>query len=312
MFISFKASFIAFGVSLSLLFVGPLAADTVTPEKDVREGYRKHAALTQLHRWYQFYENDGVPIENQLDILDKDVRLSSSLGEGVGHEVYRQRVAKLPVSWQNAHKVKSAEPRIDEDGTISINFEIDYQNVGMIEGVVRTARLAYTTTLAPTDKLLPSFTLIKIEQISDGVADAFKDEYPDNRLRSLMHYWLAIIEDPKRDPEPARELLADRFSLNFTSGAITEFDGFRAWLAGPGSQIAASTHVPDNFSYEKVEDDKYRLKVDFVWQGILPDGKRMTAKTRHSWDVVDNPKDRFAKIETMNVEILQPFAVAKD
>jgi hypothetical protein len=41
---------------------------------EIRQSYLKHAAIAQLHRWYQGYENRTCPLENQLDILKEDIK----------------------------------------------------------------------------------------------------------------------------------------------------------------------------------------------------------------------------------------------
>ena len=45
----------------------------------------------------------------------------------------------------------------------------------------------------------------------------------------------------------------------------------------------------------------------FDWNGILPNATEMTAKTKHTWIVIDDPTERFARIKTMDVEVLEPF-----
>jgi hypothetical protein len=55
------------------------------------------------------------------------------------------------------------------------------------------------------------------------------------------------------------------------------------------------------------ELNTYRVKVDFSWQGMLPDDQRMASKTRHRWTVVDDPKGRFARIKTLAVDVLEPI-----
>jgi hypothetical protein len=275
---------------------------------EIRQGYRKHAAMAQIHRWYQIYENPNSRIENALDILATDIKLKSGLGEAVGHEAYKQRIAQLPKTWKNAHTIKDARFSVGADGAIGLEVDIVYLNQGMRpDGSVRMTNLIYTTQLTQTDTLLPKFTQIEIKQIDESTALEFVDAYPVNRLLSLAHYWVAIIEDPKRDPEPAREILSDGFRLNFSSGPIETFDAFKAWLAGPGSQVVASTHTLGNVSHHVTGTDRYAFNVDFDWQGITHDGKDLAVKTRHAWDVTDNPKERFARIKTMNVEVLEPL-----
>lgn len=290
--------------------VSPSFGNEAMTTEAVKQGYKKHAALTQLHRWYTFYEHPQADIAHQLAILDEDVLLKSTLGEASGHEAYVLHVGQLPETWQNAHFTKAPDISVADDGSIKLNLQITYQNVGMLpDGAVRQAELAYTTKLKPTATVLPKFTSIAIAPLGEPTGGTFKSAYGENRLLALVHYWLALIEDPARNPEPVREVLADEFSLNFSSGAITDFEGFSAWLAGPASQVAASTHVLSNFSYQETDAGEFSLMVDFDWAGILPDGKEMIAKTRHSWVVTDDPTEAFARIKSIDVEVLAPFAL---
>jgi hypothetical protein len=279
-------------------------------ENAIRQGFIKHAAMAQLHRWYIGYEEPRYGIANQLDILDADIRVKSGLGEAHGHEAYAARIRQLPTTWRNAHVVRSAQIDIAADGAIALTADITYLNKGLLpDGAVRTADLTYTTKLErQSGSVLPKFTDISIAQNSEGAVPEFTSAYAENRMLSLVHYWLALIEDPARDPEPVREILADGFALNFSSGRITDFDGFKAWLAGPGSAVAASTHAMSNFSCADRGGGALTLAVDFDWEGLLPDGTLMDAKSRHSWSVTDNPGERFARIRTMDVTLLKPFA----
>jgi hypothetical protein len=276
---------------------------------DVKQGNVKHAAMAQLHRWYQIYENPETTIANQLDILAPDIKLKSGVGEGVGHAAYVQRIDQLPKTWKNAHFVRSPLITLGADGAIRLDASLTYLNQGMRpDGSVRTAELTYTTTLHPTDTVLPRFSQIDITQLSEGTASEFRPAYSENRVLSLMHYWLALVEDPRRSLEPFREVLADGFELQFPSGLITDFKAFEEWFRGPASAVMAGTHRIGNFSCEPVDRTTHRVRVDFAWQGILPDGRRVVGKTRHRWTVVDDPKERFARIKTLAVDVLEPIA----
>lgn len=175
------------------------------------------------------------------------------------------------------------------------------------DNAVRQADLTYTVEFTPGEAGLPLLSNVLIEQNGEPEAGEFVDAYAENRMRSLVHYWLALIEDPSRNAEPVREILVDDMSLNFSSGTITDFEGFEAWLAGPGSQVAASTHVISNLSAEETGENTYAVTVDFDWSGILPDAAVMVAKTRHNWTVVNDPTERFARIQTIDVEVLEDF-----
>lgn len=281
-------------------------------EDEVRQGFEEHAAAAQFYRWYQVYERPEGGIGNALDILSDDVSVTSSLGTANGRDEYAARVSQLPDTWHNAHHVKSTAFTRDADGALMLNAEITYQNTGMLpDNAVRQAELSYAISFERSESgVLPLLSSVAIAPNGDAIENgdaAFEDAYAANRMLSLVHYWLALIEDPARDPEPVREILADTFSLNFSSGAITDFEGFKDWLAGPGSQVAASTHVVENFSARHVEGQTYALSVDFDWTGITPDGTVLVAKTRHNWTAVNDVTERFARIKTVDVEVLESF-----
>jgi hypothetical protein len=282
--------------------------NTVLSVEQVKRGYIEHAALTQLHRWYLPYENNAVPIENQLDILTEDVRVKSGLGEAVGHSAYKQRFGEIPKTWKNAHRVTDSQVSVLPDGAIELQAQIEYLNQGAnSDGSLRAARLKYTTQLKPTATVLPRFSILAIAPVGTTTTSSYSDAYAENRLKSLTHYWLALIEDPARRIEPFKEVLAQDFRLDFSSSVITDPAGFEKWFRGPASSVAASTHKISNFSYRALSANTYAMSVDFDWQGILPNGAQMKAKTRHNWTVEDKPSERFARIKTIKVEVLAPF-----
>jgi hypothetical protein len=298
----------------TILLSAALLAGSVTQglaemtEDEIRQGFKEHAALAQYYRWYQFYERPEGGVANALDILTEDVTVTSGLGTANGHAEYEARVTQLPTSWKNAHHVKSTEITHNDDGTMRLSAEITYQNKGLLEdGSVREADLTYTVDLVPGEDVLPLLSEVTIAQNSESTVESFDDAYAENRVKSLVHYYLALIEDPARDPEPMRALFADGFSLNFSSGAITDFEGFAAWLAGPGSQVAASTHVIEKFSVEETDENTYAVSMEFDWFGLLPDGTELLARTKHDWTVENDVTERFARIKTVDVEVLEPF-----
>lgn len=275
---------------------------------EVRTLYRKHAALAQYYRWYQLYENDDSLVANALDILDPEVTIKSGLGEAKGHDAYSKRVAALPQAWDNSHKVQNVNVTLNADGTSDLVANIIYLNKGMLpDGTIRSANLTYRTKLKQGDAPLPKFTVIEIAQNSDGKAESFVSAYPENRVRSLMHYWYALLDNPNRNAEPFRELLADGFRLNYSTGVIDDFDKFKAWYTGPAAAVAVSSHIITSFEVTELGPNMFDMQAVTDWNGILPNGQELVARIRLNWVVVDNPADRFAKIKTFDVEQLVPF-----
>ncbi|WP_179380331.1 hypothetical protein [Jannaschia marina] len=301
-------------LSVALIAFAATQADARMTDAEIRQGFEEHAALAQYHRWYQVYERPEGRLANALDILTGDVVVTSGLGNATGRDEYAARVKQLPETWRNAHHVRSTEITHHADGTMTLAAEILYQNEGMLpDGTVRQAELSYDVSLVPGQSVLPLLSEVRIEQAGEPEeGGTFEDAYAENRMRSLVHYWLALIEDPARDPDPVREILAEDVRLDFSSGAITDFEGFADWLAGPGSQVAASTHEIGNFSVEEAGEGVYRVGMDFDWNGLLPDGTRMVAKTRHDWTVENDVSERFARIRTIDVEVLEPLRPVAD
>ncbi|MBL4767678.1 MAG: hypothetical protein JKY94_08185 [Rhodobacteraceae bacterium] len=59
--------------------------------------------------------------------------------------------------------------------------------------------------LSPSDgSVLPMLSNVLIERNSATTADMWTDAYPENRALSLVHYYLALVEDPARNAEPFR------------------------------------------------------------------------------------------------------------
>lgn len=310
----FASSLAAIVLALIPALGNTAMAQTNAPtETEIRESYHEQGARAQLHRWYQYYENTKVGLPNQLDILAEDVTVISANGTAESREAYEAFIGQLPADWKNSHDLQDSDITVNGDGTLGLTGEIAYQNIGILpEGAVRANSISYHAALRTTDTALPLFKRIEITTGDEIDAGEFTNMYPQNRLLSLIHYWMALVEHPDRSAEPFLEILADDIDIDFGSRPITSFDGIADWVAGPASSVEASRHYVHNFSYQTLGADHYELTVDLDWNGIRPDGVQMTAKTRHIWTVRDEPTERFARIEKIRVEQLEPFAVVEN
>lgn len=297
----------ALALSGATLLSGTSAAAEMTVQ-DIKDGYKANAALTQFYRWFQFYERPDGGIENALDILAEDIFVKSTLGEANGKDEYQARVESLPTTWKNSHKINSVDVEIDNAGSVSLTADVTYQNIGAgPEGVIGQAELSYAMTFDVSSEAFPKLAKVEISNASQGVAEAYYDAYPENRVRSLVHHWLTIIEDPSRNPEPFKEILAENPEINFSSGLIQDYEGLASWLAGPGSQVAASTHIIEDLEVTEIQGGNWQAVMIFDWAGLLPDGTQLVAKTQHTWVVGNDVTERFARVKKVDVEVLEPF-----
>lgn len=287
-------------------------AQTHVTDMEIRNSYHEKAAIAQLLRWYQFYENTEVGLDNQRDILTEDFSVTSPSGTAEGRDQYEIAVQRFPADWQNAHQLHDFDVTVNDDGTLGLTAEITYSNVGAAnDNAVSAKRIGYVATMEYGDELLPRFKDMAITPVrTEEVAD-FTDTYIQNRLTSLVNYWILLVEHPGRDAEPFREILAPELDIRFSAegDTYTRFEQIAAWVAGPVSSLPATRHVILPLTYMELGTNRYEINIGFDWQGIRPDGARMTAKTNHKWIVVDDPSERFARVENIRVEQIEPFTI---
>jgi hypothetical protein len=269
----------------------------------------EHMAKTQYYRWYQLYEGplSEQRINNQMEILSDDLVLETSAGTMKGKSAYPERV-KVYEGWQNAHHVQNVA--VTEEGdAIQLEADIRYQNITP-DQKRHSYAIHYSMQLEQSDGALPTFSAIKIAP-TGKTDDTFVDAYAENRTKSLMHYWLGLMEQLQGNVTPFTELLADDFQLNFSTTPINSVEEFQTWLNGTPSQLKQSSHYPENFSVKSLGENRYEVRVDFDWYGIMKNDTKLRVKTAHTWQIIDNPEERFAKITRIDVKQIEPLRVVK-
>ena len=272
-----------------------------------------HLALAQYHRWYQAYE---VPltkevVANQGDILSDDVEISSVAGVTKGKEGLEERLM-LFKGWKNAHHVQNTLVKQLENNELSLEADIIYENIRPDDSKY-SYKIHYSTVLKQRENDLPVFTKVNLAPIGNIEEFKFNSAYGENRAKSFMHYWLYLMETIKDNKEKFSELLADDFTLNLsTAGVIRTVEGFDQWLEQAALQVKESAHFVENFSSVEKEDNTIEVSVDFNWEGVSMDGKRMIAKTHHNWILENNINERFARMKHMVVEAITPFQITTD
>lgn len=269
-----------------------------------------HLALTQYYRWYQVYEVpfNEARINNQLDILDIDVEIASMAGTTKGKEGLEDRL-RLFEGWKNAHHVKNTQVSLLDNGELSLQADILYQNIRPDDSRY-SYTIHYSTTLHPRENDLPIFTKLKIEGTGSIDEPQFESAYVDNRAKSFMHYWLYLIETAGVNGHKFKELLSDEFELNLsTTSKVETLDKFNEWIESIPTRIKTSGHYPKNFSAKENDDNTISVSVDLDWEGISVDDKPMIAQTHHEWILENNLDERFARMKKMSVTQVVPFQI---
>lgn len=271
----------------------------------------QHAVLAQYHRWFQVYERpiNNQTLANQVDLLTDDVQINSISSSVTGHAEYRTEVMKLPKHVKNSHKVQSTSVAKTSDGA-KIAAKVIYRGQ-QPDGAVNAFNLSYDMTLTHRLGDLPQFSNMTISLDSPREGDEFIDAYVENRVKSFLHNWLYLVESVNGDSEPFKELLAEEgLSLAFSAQGepISNFDQFKVWNSMAPKMLSASSHQVENLQFEG--SDKIKMTVEFPWQALSIDGKKITGKTHHTWMLLDT-NERFLRLKEAKVKWLEPMAVEK-
>ncbi|QDL55568.1 hypothetical protein [Rhodoferax aquaticus] len=270
-----------------------------------------HAALAQYYRWYQVYEVPFTParIANQKDILSDDIEIISQMGTSKGKAGLEDRL-KVFAGWKNAHHVQNTQVRRTAQGQLQLEADIVYQNIRPDDSKF-SYTLHYSTLLSPRAQDLPVFERLELTPTGEVKEFKFEPAYAQNRARSLMHYWLYLVETSHQDSGKFLEILAPNFALQLSDQTrISTLAQLTQWLASIPSRIQSSTHAYKNLQVTALSDGTIRVSVDFDWRGINLVGQQMVGATHHEWLLINNMDERFARIQSMQVTMLTPFQLA--
>lgn len=123
-----------------------------------------------------------------------------------------------------------------------------------------------------------------------------------NRLLSLIHYFTSLVENPARDPAPFRELLAENFALYYVDPPISTHAMLDDWVTGRLASVVASHHRIDDVSFEAPGENRFLVRVAMESEALFPDGSGVISRNRQSWRILDDPAERFARIEDIRIE----------
>ncbi len=272
---------------------------------------QSHLAKAQYYRWYQLYERpmNELRIANQMDMFIDTIVIKSAAGVMKGKENYPERLTAYK-GWKNAHHVQNVKVITNEEGQTQIIADIKYQNI-QPDGKKGSYTIDYLIDVENNLKELPKLLKVSIKPTGE-TQDIFKDAYPNNRVNSLMYYWIANMEQLDGNVKPFKELLTEEFQLNFsTSSKINNLSELETWLNGTPTQLTQSSHHPENLHIKVIDEKTFEVSVAFDWYAIAKNGQKMKAKTQHKWIVIDNPNEKFARIKKADVSQIEPLSMVK-
>ena len=275
-------------------------ARTQVSKNSVRSSFLEQAKLAQAHSWLALglpgFETSGRFKELQANSFEivfegDDALAESAVSQREMHHLLRS--ATLDDLW-----TLEGDDRLLVKGVISDPSTRDaYRNVDV--------RFVFVNEPA----LAPHISKIEIAISGLGEKPTVPADLIKSRLLSTNHRWHALVEDPNRTPEPFKELLGERFRMEFGHGSVNSYEELRQWVYGSASSVNASRHDMVSVTWCGLSDNEYEAVFVLDWLGLNRDDKMMTAKTKHTWTMSDDPSERYPRIQHMDVQFLEPFAV---
>ncbi len=282
---------------------------SASADREIRQSFKRNAALSAIHRTWHYYENASVPASTLYDTLTSGSVITTPAGTTIGLFEFQQFVEGLTVNYANGHRLVDVDLQISDTGSIRMTACVDHIAPDGVTGSATLTPLYYSGEL---DFIQPG-ALAKIAALEIEVGERSKtapheNAYADNRLRSLAYHFHAMIEDPDRNAATFDEVLADNFTISTPGLVIDTDDEFSAWIEGISSAISATEHVMDTFVFQQTGERAYRVNITYNWRGITPDGTGLKAKSKLVWDVEDDPTQRFARITSASLEFIEPVS----
>lgn len=114
--------------------------------------------------------------------------------------------------------------------------------------------------------------------------------YPINRIKSLVHHWMAIWDLNKGDATPLIELLSPEGFAFYTTThpePITTVEGLRAWYAEFPKQVKIDNHNVDKIVIEPLPNGRYRVLTSITCPGVTVQDQPFLITSEHDWEVAE-------------------------
>lgn len=296
----------------ALVFAQHKKAGTIPGSENMFQNeQQEHLALVQFYRWFLAFEKEqnNARVENHLAILSDSVLITTYNGPLHGKAGMLGFLEHVK-TWKNSHHIEKTVVNVNDDGSISLEADIVYQNI-LPDGNQNEYKIHYTTCLSSAKNELPIFTEVKLLPFETMNNPVFEDAYIKNRAKSFMYYWLYLADTFYENGHEFEELVAPGFRLKHAPEDVIGYEAFSNWLKDVRVQYKETLHSFKNFKSTLNRDGTITISADVEWKGINQKGEKMIGELHHDWILQNNPDERFPKMKEMKLTLTKPFQVVK-
>ncbi|WLR41776.1 hypothetical protein LC087_13075 [Bacillus carboniphilus] len=261
-----------------------------------------HIAQSLAHRWYVIYESEITDkmIENQIDILSPNVKISSPNGVATNADEFIASLHRLPKNNRHSHHMKSFSFNEISENEGELAIDIVYQNENET-GDLNAFKIHYDNKISFNGENW-TFNEININIVEPVEITSFESAHHYNRVNSFAHYYLYLMEQLNGNAEPYKELFStEGFEFVFSPNPpITSFEGFADWYMAIPNRIKKSSHRIENIDIKVENDNLYKVSIDMHWDSVTTDDQQMALDTRQEC-ILEETGDRFPKIKEIKV-----------
>jgi hypothetical protein len=238
-----------------------VTAEDLLPERRLRESYVKHAARAQLYRLWASIQ-EGTCVKELLEGTEAKERVLLPPDPGA-----LPSVADIAIALEAGNSISFASAQDEVFGRFA-------------RGAAVLPRLtAFSSTKPGTTRLSAAA----------------------HRACGTVHYFIALVENPERDPKPFRELLAADFDLGYTATPMKDLAALDAWVAGPLSSVVASEHDIHSIQVRDLGADRSIAAVAMTSQALFPDGSGAISRNTQNWTLDHGTGECFPRVMEISI-----------
>ncbi len=259
----------------------------------ISSGHRIHSAVSQVYRWFLFYDATDGKLDHHLDTLAVSATFRSPEGTFPTRDDYAVDIFDVPTEWQHAHFVRRMSARFVDPDRVRLNADITYLNRGLLEGdAIQSSNLVFDFLVARDSNPLPAIEELSVQARQVGQTTEFRSSYVENRMRSLLHHWLALVEQLDTNPELLREILRPQLIEQFPATGLTDLD----WLPSRAAAGSSIHYRVRNVEIEEFQPGEFQIDADLDWYALTPNGKIVRGEVLQTLLVIDDPTRRYPQI----------------
>ena len=292
-----------------------------------------NAAMAQIYRWYA-----AVDCGLSLTALESDEAVVSD-PSWIARQLSGSPSELVPGICRQQHQVRWFQLRAYQQQRTVINVGVDYldklsgRRLTMEQQFYLQDRAASLPLIRRVDVLhrrpLKSYSAVNPQALSYETLSSQNrnpqnlssqnrnpqnlssqsrgPQQPMNRIRSLVHYWVSLLDYLSEPPESLGNIFASQpLQLHFVGVDINNQQKLFDWLASRQRRAQRGSHIVDRLKIRAIGGSRYRVSFELDWRGVSAEGLIEIARIEVIW-LVEERQLEFPQVLRADERYLSPL-----